>query len=160
MSLRLRSRRQRHQLQPTQQLIVFPLRQDWFALRLQAVQKVLLGEPYAKLDRPTVQWFRYQDQEIPVLEGEQQLFGSCQHQPVAPRYILLIPIGIHLMGLAIDRPPTLRRVPESAIGTLSPTDMNRHSGYVSSIVIPTAEEPPLFLLEPARLRFQRPAQPS
>ena len=72
-SQRLRSRKAEF----THQLIVFRVRQEWFALPIQVAQKVIpLGNLYGGGVGSDVSLTLYQNREIPVLDIQQRIFGT------------------------------------------------------------------------------------
>lgn len=146
-SQRLRSRKAEF----THQIIVFRVRQEWFALPIQVAQKVIpLGNLYGGGAGSEVSLTLYQDREIPVLDIQQRIFGtkpipllpsqaSSEHPPhsanpsppvskgnntppLPERFLLLIQSATDAtIGFPIDAQPMLRRVTESAFVPLSET---------------------------------------
>jgi chemotaxis signal transduction protein len=73
MSQRLANRR----AEPLQKLIVFRIRQEWFAVPIQFAQKVVpLGVLYGA-SQGGISLTRYQDQELPVIDVERRVFGHA-----------------------------------------------------------------------------------
>ena len=165
------SRRTARQVEATQQLIAFRLRQHLCALPINVVQKVVpMGNVYGDMPLTGVSLTLYQNKELLVVDVGHRIFreapnqdlslsgssSSAQHQQgfnLLQRYLLVVQNSQgELIGLPIDSSPTLRRVPESAFAPLPPayiSEANIHC--VSSLVIQTLEEPPLFLLNPDQL---------
>lgn len=155
----VRSRRfTRYQTEETQQLITFRLRQEWFAVKIETVLKVVpLGEIYGDPHHQGVGVTLYQGQELLVVDIGFRLF---QEAPMtepdsnpdwqrAKFLLILISANQNKVGLPIDSPPTLMRVPTSSIKPL-PQDYLNHGNIecVSSLVVQLTDQPPLFLLNP------------
>ena len=155
----------------TQQLIVFRLYNEGFALPIRAVQKVIpMGNIYGGSQGAGVGLTLYQDQELLVIDVEHRIFRSApssyspkpalppQRQEEQPDitlagFLLIVqsPQG-KLVGLPIDSPPSLQRVPESAFTPLTSTYMAEGNiRCVSALILQNNDEPPLFLLNPEKL---------
>ncbi|MEO1401546.1 MAG: chemotaxis protein CheW [Cyanobacteria bacterium J06635_1] len=166
-----RLRRSRaHQFKKTQQLIVFQICQDWFALPIQAVARVVsLGDTYGDPHEIGASVTVHQGQEMTVLDVSRHVFGEPSHQP---RYqlppstdeadtlsgYLIVAKTLHntLVGLPVKAQPTVRRVPLSAFNPL-PLDYVAKVNIqcVSSLVI-EPDQQPLFLLNTELLSQIRP----
>ncbi|HEY9749895.1 MAG TPA: chemotaxis protein CheW [Allocoleopsis sp.] len=154
------------QTEATQQILTFRLDQEWFALPIQAVQKVVsLGQVYGDPQRSGVSLTLYQNRELVVVDVGHRIFGRTPSQETsAPastghsfsqdlgltRYLLVLQTRSgELVGLPIDSQPALRRVPMSAFGPLPAAYATEGNiRCVSSLMLQTAEELPLFLLDP------------
>ncbi|MDP8964071.1 MAG: chemotaxis protein CheW [Cyanobacteriota bacterium] len=155
----------------TQQLIVFRLYNEGFALPIRAVQKVIpMGNIYGGSQGAGVGLTLYQDQELLVIDVEHRIFRSAPSsyspKPALPPqgqeeqpditlagFLLIVqsPQG-KLVGLPIDSPPSLQRVPESAFTPLTSTYMAEGNiRCVSALILQNNDEPPLFLLNPEKL---------
>ena len=156
----------------TQQLIVFRLHNEGFALPIRAVQKVIpMGNIYGGQEGAGVSLSLYQDQELLVIDVEHRIFRSAPSS-YSPRLRALPPQGQEeqpditlagfllivqspqgkLVGLPIDSPPSLQRVPESAFTPLTSTYMAEGNiRCVSALILQNNDEPPLFLLNPEKL---------
>ncbi|WP_421656770.1 chemotaxis protein CheW [Leptothermofonsia sp. ETS-13] len=161
MSPRTRPRRSlAHHAEVTQQWLVFCLRQDWFALPIHVVQKVVQVEHlYGTGPDSTTGLVIYQDQEIPVIDLEQRIYRQCRRilsssgellfQSSGGRRFLAIatsPQG-EPVGFLLNEPPTLRRLAESAFSSLPVTYLNEGSlKCVRAIAVPNSNEPPIFVL--------------
>jgi purine-binding chemotaxis protein CheW len=149
----------------TQQLIVFHLENEGFALPIRAVQKVIpMGQVYGASEGAGVSLTLYQDQELIVIDVKRRIFREAPNQylsggnlspqltkqpkGVAERYLLIVQDSQgKLVGLPIDAPPSLQRVPESAFSPLTSDYINEGNiRCVSALIIPNNDEPPLFLL--------------
>jgi purine-binding chemotaxis protein CheW len=146
----------------TQQLLIFRLQQDWFALSVYEVQKVVQIENlYGTTPGSAAGLALYQNQEISVIDIEQRIYGRANHalreahraqsQTFAARRrylaIVLNPQG-ELIGLPLNSPPVLRRVPESAFAALPAAYVNEKTlRCVGAIAIPNSENPPIFVLD-------------
>ncbi|NEP12011.1 MAG: chemotaxis protein CheW [Symploca sp. SIO1A3] len=154
----------------TQQLIVFRLENEGFALPIRTVQKVIpMGQVYGASEGAGVSLTLYQDQELIVIDVKRRIFreapkqylsgGSLSPQStkqlkgVAERYLLIVQDSQgKLVGLPIDAPPSLQRVPESAFSPLTSDYINEGNiRCVSALIILNNDEPPLFLLNPNQL---------
>lgn len=152
---------------PTHRLLTFQLRQHWFGLPIQVTQKVLppqpldSGVPYHGSGLIVIN-----QQQIPVLDLETILFGdgavpllpSNQSAPEAPaptmpgtrqRHVLIIqpPSSVESLGLLIDQPPVLRRVPQTAFSAASSVYLILNQLHcVHTVVTPSDSEPAIFML--------------
>lgn len=149
-------------------LIVFQIRQDWFALPILAAHKVVeLGEIYGNSQAGGTGLTRYQNQDLPVIDIEQRIFGPSATSSLAPSYttqaiaeqprpsnssprhllIIRTPQG-ELIGLPLNHSPQLRRFPESAFAPLPA--MYQAEGIircVNALITPSPAEPSIFLLD-------------
>lgn len=162
--------------EPTQQLIVFHLRNEGFALPIRAVQKVIpMGSVYGSAQGTGVGLTLYQEQELLVINIEHRIFkttfaldsaSSADPISVSPssdilplpgaavgRYLLLMQSSSRkLVGVPLVLPPVLMRVPESAFAPLTSDYMTYgHIRCVSAMIIQGKDTPPLFLLNPDQL---------
>lgn len=166
------------QTESTRQLVVFRLRHEWFALLIEVVQKVLqMGNAFGDVRGTGVGLTLYQDRELVVVDIGHRLFGEALYAlPPATEAETMYPLGNsdsvpqwqvsaqehcmlvvqtsqgELIGLLIDSPPVLRRVPNSAFSPLPPAYISQvNIQCVSSAVIQSPDEPPLFLINPDQL---------
>ena len=161
-------RRTVRQVEATQQIIAFRLRQHLCALPINMVQKVVtMGKVYGDINLTGVSLTLYQDKELLVVDVGHRIFreapqdlslssSSSAHDQkdfILQRYLLVVQNSQgEVIGLPIDSSPILRRVPESAFAPLPPAYISETNlQCVSSLVIQTLEEPPLFLLNPDQL---------
>lgn len=156
----------------TQQLIVFRLRDERFALPIRAVQKVIpMGKTFGAPSEGGVSLTLYQERELLVIDIEHRIFKEAWSQKALPastsdvrtltepynataqRYLLLVEGSSGKMaGLPIDSPPSLQRVPESAFTPLSASYISQGNiRCVSALIVLNNDEPPLFLLNLERL---------
>jgi len=168
--LAYRRRYTNRQVKATQQLIVFRLENEGFALPIRTVQKVIpMSQVYGASWKSGVGLTLYQNQELIVIDLKRRIFRETpiqdfsggnirlqsteQAREVVEHYLLIIQDSQgKLVGLPIDDPPSLQRVPESAFSPL--TSDYIHEGNircVSALIIPNNDEPPLFLLNPNQL---------
>ncbi len=155
-------RRSRRRTKPKLSLIAFAVQQDWFALPTQEVYRVVpLGPLYGINPNTGVSLTRYQDRDIPVLELERRIFAAPATRPRLPpnsisatpgqRYLLLL-AAAEPIGLALDTPPHLYRVDETAFAPLPSTYLTEGSlRCVSALVSPDTDRPSLFLLNLGQL---------
>lgn len=153
--------------EPTQQLLIFEVQREPFALPIQLVQKVIVVDRlYAALPGAATRLVMYQDQEIPVIDLERRIFGdrlasadsSAPPEESPPRHLLLVgsPQG-ETIGLPVGSAPTLRRVAQSAFKPLSSTFQTTGSiRCVSGLIVPMKDATPIFLLNLVQL-LQPPA---
>ena len=164
--------------QPTQQLIIFRLYSEGFALPIRSVQKVIpMGKIYGAPEGGAAGLILYQDQELLVIDVEHRIFkGKPRHRlssPVhsedevntVPRsdeeqeqdsgqgYLLIVQNRAgKIVGLPIDSAPALQRIPESAFTPLTSDYMAEGNiRCASALIVQNKDEPPLFLLNPEQL---------
>ncbi len=142
----------------SQQIITFLLEQEWFALPINTIQKVVqLGKVYGDPQGTGISLTNYQGQELLVIDVARRIFGMTTittHEDTNQTRFLLI---IHnenykIVGLPIDSSPSIRRVSESAFIPLPEiylTQGNIHC--ISSTMIQIDNQNPLFLLDVAQL---------
>ena len=184
MQLPLRSQRLRsRKVEVTHQLIVFRLQQEWFALPVQAVQKVIpLGNVYGAGLDAAIGLTLYHDREISVLNIQQRIFRTVSQPllPVSPdaaprlkpetsqadpsllgRFLLIVEtLTEAAIGFPLDTQPLLRRVPESAFVPLSDTYLTGGQlRCVKCLIVPASDQPPIFLLHLDQLLQAQPALP-
>jgi chemotaxis signal transduction protein len=174
----------------TQQLIVFRLQNEGFALPIRVVQKVIpMGKTYGVPGRGGVSLTLYQDRELIVIDVGRRIFkGRALHDslksnllgdaslapaeiPAEPsehpltnevqRFLLIVQSSSgQLVGVPIEEPPSLQRVPESAFAPLSASYLSEGNlRCVSALIKPNNDEQPLFLLNPDQLVQSEPALP-
>lgn len=175
----LRSRRSTTlQTEHTEQIITFPLRQEWFALPILAVQKVIvLKEVYGDPHKKGISITAYEDREIIVIDvakfifqdlpeykivttdvdnnqdnlNSESLFGNTEKQ----RYLIIINLtqtSQNLLGLPIDSQPVMRRVARSAFKKLPDAYLKQGNiQCLSNKIIELIDHPPIFLFEPQSL---------
>lgn len=164
-------RKSRRVAEVTQQLIVFRLRDEGFALPIRAVQKVIPRDKiYGAPGGGGVSLTLYQERELIVIDIEHRIFRVAPSKdsfqeishPVeeAPtdttpvqHYLLIVQSSSgQLVGLPIVEPPTLQRVPSSAFAPLSASYLSEGNlRCVSALIKRNNDEPPLFLLNPDQL---------
>lgn len=164
----LSSRRTTRRLaEATQQVIVFRLRNERFALPIRAVQKVVpMGNVYGAPQGGGVSLTLYQEQELLVIDPGHRIFRgtlpqdssqATAQEPISETneaHYLLIVQGSQgkLVGLPIEETPALLRVPESAFSPLlSDYIAEGNIRCVSALIIQSKDKPPLFLLNPDQL---------
>ena len=167
-------------VKPTQQIIVFRLKNEGFALPIRASLKVIpLGEIFGAPQITGVGLTLYQEQELLVIDIEKRIFKSvvttkalASSEPseslsssesseslppasstIEGSYLLIVQSSkSKLVGLPLLEPPVLQRVPESAFAPLT-SDYLAYGTIqcVSALIIQGNEQPPLFLLNPDQL---------
>jgi chemotaxis signal transduction protein len=168
-----RDRRSFARRETTQQLIVFRIRQDWFALPIRAAYRVIpLGQVYGI--QGDVGLTRYQDRDVSVIDIQRRIFGDGppDDRPSLPasssdslsgstnhlisrsiekdtqgHLLLLQSAEGELIGIPLNEFPSLRRVPESAF-TPVPQTYLAEGGIrcVSALITSAHAESPIFLL--------------
>jgi len=154
-----------------QQLIVFRVRNEGFALPLKAVQKVIpMGKIYGAPQGAGVSLTLYQDQELIVIDVERRIFREAPNLDSSSRaidkscafgmndtnldgYLLIVQSSQEKqVGLPIEEPPSLQRVPESAFAPLTKDYLSEGNiRCVSALIKLNNDEQPLFLLNPDQL---------
>ena len=153
----LRSRRYRNaHIEATKQMIAFRLRHTEFALPIDTVVKVIpLGNIYGDPQQQGVAVTIYHNKELLVVDVAQRIFQDCPsslEQLNNQRFLLILQIDQEFVGLPIDSPPAIRKIPASAIKPLPHGYITQGNiKCVSSMIIQIAEESPLFLLDPQLL---------
>jgi chemotaxis signal transduction protein len=160
----LRSRRFANRAaEVTVQLIAFRLRQDWFALPIDAVQRVASVQSGDRISNESGVMVNLVDQQaLNLIDVDQRIFEQAGVSPKRANlsaetqqdhcFIILQPQEGETFGFPIDSRPQLRRIPQSLIIPLSST----HPAYkqlksVNFITNQTEDTQPLFLLDPAQL---------
>ncbi|WAL60464.1 chemotaxis protein CheW [Thermocoleostomius sinensis] len=168
-----RDRRNLTRRETTQQLIVFRIRRDWFALPIRAAYRVIpLGQVYGI--QGDVSLTRYQDRDVSIIDIQRRIFGDGQKpidRPSLPtssstaashitsqntasiertgqhHLLLLQSAEGELIGIPLNEFPSLRRVPESAF-TPVPQTYLAEGGIrcVSALITSPQNEAPIFLL--------------
>jgi purine-binding chemotaxis protein CheW len=146
----------------TQQLIVFRIQQEQFALPIQVAHRVIpMGQIYGATRGSGVSLFHYQDQEILVIDVKRRIFGDEPNQNLLPgsstsqvlqqqpHLLIVQTVQSGLIGIPLDSLPTLRRVPMSAFAPLPPAYLvEGNVRCVNAVVVSTHEgESPIFLLD-------------
>ena len=165
-------RKSRRIAEVTQQLIVFRLHSEGFALPIRAVQKVIpMGFLYGAPGGTGVSLTLYQDRELIVIDVENRIFRGrpskdsfknafhyqAEETPTdtlpAQHYLLIVQSSSgQLVGLPIEEPPSLQRVPQSAFAPLSPSYISEGNlRCVSALIKRNNDESALFLLNPDQL---------
>jgi chemotaxis signal transduction protein len=140
--------------EPLQKLIVFRIRREWFAVPIQFAQKVVpLGLVYGA-PQGGISLTRYQDQELPVIDVEQRIFGQRGDSsvPAEQRHLMIVDDRQgsqgSLVGIPLDSPPTLRRVTKAAFSPIPTVYLAEGCiQCVSALIRGSESEPPFFLLD-------------
>ena len=168
MTLSPHRRAKTRRTESMQQIIVFQILQEWFALPIRAAYKVIpIGQVYGSY-QGGVGLTRYQDRDVIVIDIQRRIFGEQAHPPLLAameasatsdygfpdqRHLLLIQsMQGELIGLPLNTFPCLRRVPESAFGPIPPMYLAEGRVRCVSALITTANgDPPAFLLNLTQL---------
>ena len=154
----------------TQQLIVFRIENEDFALPIRAVLKVIpMGKVYGAHGGAGIGLTLYQDQELIVIDVKNRIFREPPSQDfpggnllpqftekpreVAERFLLIIQDSQgKQVGLPIEAPPSLQRVSEEAFSPLTSNYINEGNiRCISALIIRHNDESPIFLLNPHQL---------
>jgi purine-binding chemotaxis protein CheW len=157
----LRSRRfAERQTEANEQMLTFRLCQEWFALPIDGVQKVvLLGKVYGDPNNTGISLTLYQERELLVIDVGHRIFGRSPSENLTgeqTRYLLIVQNAKgDLVGLPVDSPPAIRRVPKSAFKTLPETYLAQGNiQCISSQTIELDDGTTFFLLDRDRLTAQ------
>ncbi|MBE9179893.1 chemotaxis protein CheW [Oculatella sp. LEGE 06141] len=165
------------------QVVVFQMQQEWFALPILAVKKVVpMNNTYGNLHDVGISLTVYQGKELLVLDVESLIFGTLRNSSTAPQLpaaatppgeqaqeytattqYMLIACSTQgsLAGLPLKSPPVVRNVPESAFAPIPASYSSRlNIQYVGTLIVQDdAKEPLLFLLNPDQLIHSLPLLP-
>ncbi|MBX2862712.1 MAG: chemotaxis protein CheW [Leptolyngbyaceae cyanobacterium MAG.088] len=179
----LKSRRLRtYKREITQQVIVFQLQDEWFALPIFSVKKVVpKSETQGNYHNSGAGLTVYEGKELLVLDISQQVFGNLnrstgtlpsikpkldqfeqsQESSSADKYLLIIRDRKgELVGLPIPSSPTVRRLAQSEIVPLPSNYAARvNIQCVSGLIVQSDNQPILFLLNPEQLLHSQPLLP-
>ena len=167
----LRSRRfASRQTETTQQIIAFLLGEQWFALPILAIQKIVpVGKVYDRSEIAKSSVITYEDRELLVVDLAQDIFktetvsqinSQTIEQPKTlttdsqlQNYLVILQSETHkTIAFAIDAQPAMYRIKESDFQPLSQTDSthsNIHSFCEKNINLTDSLN--LFFLSPKRL---------
>lgn len=154
-----RSRRGR-KAEATEQYIAFRLRQEWFGLPIESVQRVItMGKIFGDPSQTGVGLMRYQDQELLVIDVSQRIFedttelsGTIQQENEQRSLIIFRTSEGELVGLPIDSQPEVRRLAKSEFVPLPATYAARSKiRCLSSMMAKNKEGASLFLLDPDQM---------
>jgi len=168
-------------VEATRQLLVFPLRQEQFALPLAVVHKVIqVDRLYAQQDGAETAIALDHNEQIPVLNLQQRIFANAAtptkcleaDTPIntqtvignpatrqesgnfsTSQYLILVySLQGDIIGLRVEGPPTLQRFTESAFKPLSAL-YQQEGGIrcISGLILPAGDRPPIFLLNLAQV---------
>lgn len=183
----LKSRRLRsHKTETTQQVIVFQIQHEWFALPIFAVKKVIpRSDTHGNYHNFGAGLTVYEGRELLILDISHQVFGhrnndnnqinppsaNAASQPIPAStqqstqvtngYLLIIydPQG-ELVGLPIESSPTVRKFSQSDIVPLPSNYAARvNIQCVSGLIIQSDNQPILFFLNPDHLFRSQPLLP-
>ena len=157
----------RRKVDRTQKLIVFRLRQQWFAIPIEFAYKLIQqAQIYGQFDETGIGFTLYQGRELQVIDIERRIFSFPQlllpdringslinsaqiktTDAFKPYLLILQNAQNELIGISIKTQLTLRRVIRSAFVPVPATYQTEGNiPYISAFVIIDSTEPPLFLL--------------
>jgi chemotaxis signal transduction protein len=149
------------QTETIHQAIEFRLHQEWFALPINAIQKIIpLSKVYGDPKGTGISLTNYEGQELLVIDVSHQIFGnapSLDSDATEQRFLAVLANSTgESIGLPIDSAPSVLRVPESALTVLPETYIKQGNiNCISSRMIQMSDRPPLFLLDPDLLFSRR-----
>lgn len=157
-----RTRRSRSRTaEATRQVLVFQLQHEWFALPIEAVQKVVVrGDIYGDPNHSGVSLTVFEGRELVVVDVAHRIFNRPTRQQPATinsasstSFLVIVRDSRdEWVGLPIQNPPAVRRLPESAFAPLPASYQSAGNIHcVSSLTIQRDDEPPIFLLDRDRL---------
>ncbi|KAI9131079.1 chemotaxis protein CheW [Acaryochloris sp. CCMEE 5410] len=155
----------------TEQLIAFRLREEWFALPVSAVQKVIpLGTLHGDPNHTGIGLTLHQGQEITVVDVGHRIFNEAalssaakaleapspleaDNAQVSQRCLVIVKTGEEgVVGVPIDSQPTIRRAGKSQFAPLPSSYLSRGNIHcVSSMIVDDGGVEPLFLIDPEQL---------
>lgn len=157
LSTRKSRRLRHHQGETIQQVIVFQIQREWFALHIFAVKKVVPksdthGDYHGSGTGLTI----YEGRELLVLDISRQVFGSVSSQSPMPSqngYLLIIRDRTgEMAGLPIEAAPTVQRIAQSNIVPLPANYAVRvNIQCVSGLILQSGHQSLIFLLNPDQL---------
>ncbi len=145
----------------SQQIITFQLQQEWFALPIESVQRVIwLDKVYGDPHRTGVSLTQYQEQELLVIDVSYRIFGqetTAIYITQSQRYLVVVQNAQEeLVGLPIDSQPSVRRVPQSSFKPLPQSYIIQGNvRCVSSTTVQLSHQEMFFLLDPEQLTQPR-----
>jgi chemotaxis signal transduction protein len=163
MPIPLRSRRRQvRKASSVQQILVFSLQQHWFALPVPLVYKVIAVDVLHRAEnRGLPGLVLYQNQEIPVIDIQQRIFGATFDHTTSGFLVLVQNMQGEVVGLPLTSQPNLRRIPESAIAPLSSTYLAEGAiRCVIAMAISGQDEAPIFFLDLGQLLQRAAALPA
>ncbi|NEQ55523.1 MAG: chemotaxis protein CheW [Leptolyngbya sp. SIO3F4] len=173
----LKSRRLRsHKGDTTQQVIVFQIQHEWFALPIFAVKKVVpKSDTHGDYHNSGAGLTVHEGKELLVLDISHQVFGNINKPLSSPAaqtlsssteepsqgYLLIIQSRQgDLVGLPIKASPTVRRFSQSSIVPLPSNYAARvNIQCVSGLIVQAENQPILFLLNSDQLLHSQPLLP-
>lgn len=161
-----------------QQVIVFPIEREWFALPIFAVKKVVpKSDTHGDYQTSGAGLTVYEGRELLILDISHQVFGNVpkapEQTPSSPMaqlqeseqsdsgYLLIIHSRQgELVGLPVQSSPTVRRFAMSDIVPLPSNYAARvNIQCVSGLIVQPDNQPILFLLNPDQLLQTQPLLP-
>ena len=147
------------------QIITFLLYQEWFALKLEDVNKViLLNDIYGDPKGTGVSLTTYQNQELVVIDVSYKIFGNSPNYQTnidmlknkeEPSYLIILENSQgEKISLPIDKAPLIKRVKETSFKPLPEIYLKRENiKCLSSKIIEVVNESPshYFLLDKNKL---------
>jgi chemotaxis signal transduction protein len=138
------------------QLIGFRLQQEWFALPIDAIQKVVpLGRVYGDPKGTGISLTNYEGREVLTIDVGHQIFQDAPSLSLGKdetsdrqRFLAILKgKNDELVGLPIDSPPSVLQVTESAFTALPEAYMQRGNIKCISSMMVQMSDRALFLLD-------------
>lgn len=172
-----------HKGKTTQQVIVFEIQREWFALPISAVKKVVSkSDTQGNYHNTGAGLTVYEGKELLVLDINHQVFGNSSNQTYLSNFVAEDPAlqpataidqkqtrgylliirsrQEELVGLPIASSPTVRRFAQSDIVPLPANYAVRvNIQCVSGLIVQSDSQPILYLLNPDRLLQTQPLLP-
>ncbi len=149
------------QPQNSQKLLTFRLREEWFALLIKDVIKVIIADKiYGHSQQKGISLTQYQDQEILVIDVGYAIFSQPKTSQLTDQikskdlqYLVIIQnSNQEMVAIPIDSPPTIYQVDDSQFKTLPEQYLNL--GKIQSIsnkIVQIQDQSPFFLLDPDQI---------
>lgn len=161
-SRRFAARQSEDRTAKIEHLIVFRLREEWFAIDVLKVHKVIpLPKIYGDPHHTGISLTDYQGQEILVIDVGHKIFGESRQDLAEKGFmeqqylVILQSESSELLGLPIDSAPTVRRVPESAFVAIPDTYLSTGNiRCISNKMIKADDCPAIFWLDTSQLKTQ------
>ncbi len=139
------------------QFISFRLRQEWFALPIEAVERItFMGEVYGNSPEAGLGLTLYKGEQLLLVDVGHYLFGeepSRSQLPAEQFLLIMLDVQKHqFVGIPIDSPPVLKKIlPESIESLPERYQSDGKIRCVSSATVQSDDRSLLFLLDSTRL---------
>jgi chemotaxis signal transduction protein len=158
----LRARRSANRpVESTQQVIIFCLRQKWFALPMEVVKRVTsLNFSISKSNEP-MNAAEAADIAVIAINADQKIFlnsgsvlGSHAESHEPERFLIVLQTSSQTYGLTISSAPKMLRISPSSVLPYSPAESTLEQMHCISSIVNRVDAPQtLFLLNPEQLCY-------